>query len=116
MVFHSILYQKAEGSGGWESPDPPPCLSDLNLDQVVDAITADKREYNLKPFFYALLDDIDEIRYRQEVMQDLEDKALLDSIRAFASQMVVVRRYLALSEELDFKNHREGWFLEAAIA
>jgi DNA mismatch repair ATPase MutS len=116
MVFESILYLNAERSAGPESTDPPSCFSDLNLDQVVDAITAKRQEYNLKPFFYTPLQDSDEIRYRQEVMQDLEDETLLESIRSFAEKMAVVRRYLGLAEKLEFRNHREGWFLEAAIA
>lgn len=115
MVFESILYLNAEGSAHRESTDPPPCFSDLNLDQVVDTITARRQQYNLKPFFYTPLHDSDEIRYRQEVMQDLEDETLLESIRSFAEKMAVVRRYLGLAEKLEFRNHREGWFLEAAI-
>ncbi|MCL6431413.1 MAG: hypothetical protein K6V36_11245 [Anaerolineae bacterium] len=87
MVFESILYPNAGGSARRESTDPPPCFSDLNLDQVVDTITARRQEYNLKPFFYTPLHDSDEIRYRQEVMQDLEDETLLESIRAFSERL-----------------------------
>jgi len=87
----------------------------LNLDQVIDAITARRQEYNLKPFFYSPPHDVETIRYRQEVMQDLEDATLMASIKAFAEKMTIVRRYLALVERLDFDYHKKGWFLEAAL-
>lgn len=114
MAFYSILYDRPESRGDG-APEPPTCLSDLNLDQVIEAITAPKQEYNLKPFFYSPLQDVDAIRYRQEVMQDLEDETVLATIKAFAEDMVVVRRYLSMVERLDFAYHKKGWFLEAAL-
>jgi DNA mismatch repair ATPase MutS len=42
----------------------------------------------------------------------MEAKMLMTHIKAFAEKMVLVRRYLALVEKLDFKYHKEGWFLE----
>lgn len=115
MTCHSMLYVQAEASAGRETLAMPACFPDLNLDQVVDAITARKQEYDLKPFFYTPLHDADTIHYRHEVMQDLEDESLLAGIRAFAQSMVIVRRYLGLADKLEFQNHKEGWFLEAAI-
>lgn len=111
MSFHSILFARTKDRIQEEAPAFFP---DLNLDQVVDAITAGKQEYDLKPFFYALLPDADAIHYRQEVMQDLEEETLRGDITAFAEQMIVVRRYLALVNKLDFRYHKAGWFLAAA--
>ena len=115
MTFHSILFDRTEGNTIAETPEAPVFFGDLNLDQIVDAITARKQEYDLKPFFYTPLRDVETIRYRHEVMQDLEDEALMTHINAFAEKMVIVRRYLAMVEKLDFHYHREGWFLEAAL-
>ncbi|MBN1583586.1 MAG: DNA mismatch repair protein MutS [Anaerolineae bacterium] len=114
MAFHSILMEK-DGRKS-ETLEQPAFFADLNLDQIVDAVTAGKQEYNLKPFFYTPLRDARTIRYRHEVMQDLEDETLLGQINAFAERMVIVRRYLALVEKLDFEHHKKGWFLEAALA
>ncbi len=116
MPFQSILFDRAEDRLPEETLEAPAFFPDLNLDQVVEAITAGKQEYNLKPFFYTPPHTGDAILYRQEVMQDLEDEALLGDIGAFAEQMAVVRRYLALVEKLDFRYHRAGWFLAAAEA
>jgi DNA mismatch repair protein MutS len=114
MTFQSILIEKIDESIKTETPEAPIYFVDLNLDQVINAITTGRQEYNLKPFFYTSLKDADTIKYRQEIAQDLENEALLENIRSFAGKMGVMRRYLAMVEKLDFKNHQEGWFLEAA--
>ncbi len=113
MTFHSILFN-AQGLQK-ETAAPPPFFSDLNLDQIIEAITTPKEEYNLKPFFYTPLRDAETIHYRHEVMRDMADKTLMASVNAFAKKMTVARRYLALIEKLDFDDHQKGWFLEAAL-
>jgi DNA mismatch repair ATPase MutS len=115
MTFHSILFNNADDSRKAENILEPVFFGDLNLDQIIDAITASKQEYNLKSFFFKPLQDIETIYYRHAVMQDLEDSALMESIKAFAEQMVTLRRYLALVEKLDFHHHKKGWYLEAAL-
>ena len=115
MTLHRILFAKTEESMKKERLDAPPYFSDLHLDQIIDAITASKQEYNLHPFFYMPLRDIENVRYRHEVMQDMEDETLTAHIEAFAKMMIIVRRYLALGEKLDFNYHKKGWFLEAAL-
>ena len=113
MIFHSILFDR-DGMAG-EGLEQPGFFSDLNLDQVVDAITARKQDYRLKPFFYTPLRDVETIHYRHEVMRDMEDETLMAHINAFAEKMILVRRYLGLAEKLDFYHHKNGWFLEAAL-
>jgi len=113
MTFRSILYRGYEGSTTQHALHAPAFFIDLNLDQLVDAITAGRQEYDLKPFYYTPLHDVDTIQYRHEIMKDLERQTLLENIRSFAQQMIVMRRYLALVQKLEFQNHREGWLLEA---
>ena len=114
-TFQSILFENSQSSIQKETLEQPAFFVDLNLDQVINAITASKPDYNLKLFFYTPLRDEETILYRHEVMRDLEDAKLMAHINAFAEKMIVVRRYLSLVEKLDFKYHREGWFLEAAL-
>ena len=114
MKFHSILFDRPGIQK--ETAEQPDYFIDLNLDQIIDAITAHKEEYNLKPFFYTPLRDPQTIHYRHEVMQDLEDETLIGHINAFAEKMILIRRYLALVENVDYEYHKKGWFLEAALA
>jgi len=115
MTFHSILFEKNEASPTRETLEAPAFLIDLNLDQIIDAVTARRQEYNLKPFFYSPLHDIDAIKYRQEVAQDLENGTLMQNIKSFSQNMIVMRRYLGMINQLYYKYHQEGWFLEAVI-
>ncbi|MBI3538193.1 MAG: DNA mismatch repair protein MutS [Chloroflexi bacterium] len=112
MTFRSILFERTEDRIKTETSAAPAFLGDLNLDQIIDAITAGKQEYNLKPFFYTSLHDVDAIKYRHEIFQDLENQILFENIKSFAQKMIVMRRYLGLIEKLYYKNHKEGWFLE----
>ncbi|MBU3928558.1 MAG: DNA mismatch repair protein MutS [Bacteroidetes bacterium] len=115
MSFQSILYKTNDNHLSLSTLDIPECFEDLNLNQVIDTITSQKNEYNLKPFFYSPLNDLDTINYRQEVFRDLESDSLLKSIKSFAEKMAIVRRYLDMIHKLNYRNHQQGWFLEAAI-
>ncbi|HEX2915826.1 MAG TPA: DNA mismatch repair protein MutS [Chloroflexia bacterium] len=115
MIFHSILFEKPEDdliieSDQFEAPD---FFIDLNLDQVVEAITAGKEEYNLKPYFYLPLKSADAIKYRHEAMQELEDDTLFEQVKSFAQKMRVMREYLARRDKLYYKYQKERWFLDA---
>jgi DNA mismatch repair protein MutS len=112
--FRSILseFPVAETTG--ESVQQPEVFRDLNLYQVVDAITAGREEYNLKPFFYARLSNLPAIAYRHEVMRDLERDVLFQGIKSFSARMHAMRVRLAASEKSYYKYQKESLFLEAA--
>lgn len=115
MGFTSILFPDgAEAvSISWELPEPE-YFADLNLDQIVRGCTLGREEYHLTPFFYLPLQNGDTVRFRQEVMRDLEEsEPLRQSIQVFAQKMQKVRIYRSLAEKLYYKLNKEGWFLEA---
>lgn len=113
MTFHSILFARTEGSIQNETLEAPSFFVDVNLDQIIDTITADKQEYHLQPFFYTPLHDIDAITYRHEVMRDLENTILLEYIQAFAQTMRKMRQRLAQAEKLYYTYQKERWFVDA---
>lgn len=113
MTFYSILFEQIEDNLKKETLEAPAFFADLNLDQVINAITAGCEEYNLKPFFYTSLNNIDQIKYRHEIMKDLENNMLFENIKSFAQKMRIMRRYRASVDKLYYKYHKEGWFLEA---
>jgi DNA mismatch repair protein MutS len=85
----------------------------LHLDQIVEAITAGRDEYNLKPFFYTPLADPDIIYYRHEVLRDLENPVLAGHIRSFSQQMHAMREHLAQADKLHYRYQKQSWFLDA---
>jgi DNA mismatch repair protein MutS len=110
MTFHSILNRTGKAS---EVPEPPDYFVDLNLDQIVASITIGADEYNLKPFFYAPLKDHDHIEYRHEVMRDLENDAVLRSVKTFSHKMRSMRDHLVQSAKLYYKFQKESLCLDS---
>jgi DNA mismatch repair protein MutS len=113
MTFHSILFVRTEDHLPEETLEAPGFFADLNLDQVIDAITAGRKDYHLKPLFYISLHDTDAITYRHDILQDLENHVLFEHIQAFAQKMRTMREYLAQAGKLYYKYQKERWFLDA---
>jgi DNA mismatch repair protein MutS len=113
MAFHSILFRRTEDSIKSEPAEAPVFFVDLNLDQIIDAIAAGKQEYNLKPFFYMSLDDIEAINYRQKIMRELENEVLFENIKSFSEKMHTMRVHLTQAEKLHYKYEKERMFLDA---
>jgi len=114
MTFHSILREKKTNRTDEETTDPPEFFSDLNLDQIVNAIIKGREEYDLKTFFYSLPADIDTIRYRQAIMREMENESLFACIKTFTRKMHEVREHAKMVGKLYYKYHKEGWFLDGA--
>jgi len=114
MIFHRVLFERTIDNKKRETLEAPVFFSDINLDQIIDAITAGKEEYNLKPFYYTSLNDIDAINYRHEVMRDLENKILVEHIKSFAQKMRTMRKHLVQADELHYKYQKKRWFMDAA--
>ena len=111
--FYSILFESPADRIGDDTLQAPEFFADLNCDQIVDAITTGRDEYNLKPFFYACLPRVQAIEYRHEVMQDLERAALHERVNSFAGRMREVREHLFQTQKMYYKQQKEAWFLDA---
>lgn len=111
-VVTSILFERPADRGG-DAPAAPAYFVNLNCDQIVDAVTSGKDEYNLKPFFYDCLKRVDAIRYRHEVMQDLESRFLYERVVAFAASMRDMREHFRRAQKMHYKEQKQGWFLDA---
>ncbi len=112
-VFPSILFDSGDGDGQVEQQEAPEFFLDLNLDQIVNAITAGRDEYDLKPFFYTPLARVEAVRYRQEVFRDLLENAhLLQLVRLFAESMQKMRAHRAVSEKRYYKRQKQAAFLD----
>ena len=112
-AFCSVLFLHPEDRAESETREAPACFGDLNLDQVVEAVTVAKQAYDLKRFYYSPLHDVDAIQYRHEVMQDLERRPLFEKIEEFARRMRTMREHLKQAEKLYYKLQKQRWFLDA---
>ena len=113
MTFNSILYKSADVLIKEKKPVAPDFFVDLNLDQIINAITSGKEEYNLKPFYYSSLKDFDSIMYRHEILKDLENPILFEYLKSFAAGMKEMRSDLVQKEKLYYKYQYKKLFLDS---
>jgi len=111
MRFTNILFN--DGRRTRDTLAAPEYFSDLNCDQIVDAITAGKEDYNLKPFFYDCVKTIPAVEYRHAVFRDLEKPFLFMRVAAFSQEMRDMRQYMARVNKLHYKEQQQAWFLDA---
>jgi energy-coupling factor transporter ATP-binding protein EcfA2 len=116
MSFISILFKEQQDRINSANARFPSFFSDLNLDQIADAVTGRWNEYNLQPFFSCKLNDVDAVNYRHEVFRDLENEGLYESIKLFTADMRTVRNYLKSIEKFYYTRQKEIWFLYAVEA
>lgn len=111
MTFVSVLHDVPR-----DVPGPAPLrgtLGDLQLEQIIEAVTAGYQEYDLKPVFHAPLRDEGTIEYRQRICRDLENAAVLAAVEAFSTGMREVRAALALVGSLRYRYQKMEVFLTA---
>lgn len=92
----------------------PACLTDLNLDQVFDAILDGRDEYRLAPFLQRPLADVEQVAYRHEVLRDLERAPVAAAVAAFAQAMRATRSALGQARQLHYRHERQARLLQAA--
>lgn len=83
-MFRSILYPADIPA---VSGEPPAYFHDLNLDRIVSAATSNYQKYHLEPLYDTSLHDAGTIRYRQEIMRELENPAVSKQMHAFAGRI-----------------------------
>ena len=110
-TFESIL---GEGAAA-HAPQPPEFFHDLGLDQIVQAVVSPWPEYDLSGFFHANLVSEDAVRYRQEVLRDLEQPPVLEAVRGFTVQLREMRRQLQFAAKRYDAHERNRWHLGAAL-
>ena len=111
--FRSILF--VQDAVGTEAVNEPGCFGDLHLDQIVTSVTAGREEYELAPFFYRPLHDVEAVHYRHHVLRDLERVPVLEAVREFADEMREMRKHLALEAKLHHVLQKQRWFVEALV-
>jgi len=112
--FESILCEQPDSDPGEGELREPDFFADLNLDQVLAALTAGREEYDLAPFFYLPIYEAGAVAYRHEVLQDLESGNVAESVGRFAEAMRQMRKHLVQAGKLHYQLQKQAWFLDAA--
>lgn len=113
MTFGSILFDESDDVAENLRNEAPSFFGDLNLDQLIDRITAAFKEYDLAPLYYSRPMTFDTITYRQQVVRDLEQASLFKSIKIFSGQMQKMRERLDRAEKLSYRYATLRGFLGA---
>ncbi len=113
MNSFSILYPENYERPDHEPLKSPEFFSDLNLDQITQAITRYKADYHLNAVFYMPFYEMGPIRYRQEIMQDLENPELRSVFHTFAQSQMAMREHLVQLDKMYYPYQQKAWFLDA---
>jgi DNA mismatch repair protein MutS len=114
LHFESILFEQPEAACGVGGPEEPDFFADLNLDQVLESMTAGREQYDLKPICYAPLHEAEAVRYRHKVLHDLEKPEVIEPVTRFAETMRQMRQHLQQVQKLHYQMQKQAWFLDAA--
>ncbi len=109
--FRSRMSPAADAS----LPKAPDYARDLNLDQIVAAITAGHESLDLEPLYYTRLRDSDGIVYRHDVMRDLEKPEIIARLRRFLSAIREVHEGLAIAAKLYHPRQKDRVFVDAVL-
>lgn len=93
-MFTSILFETAEQAARPLNTQPPEFFHDLNLDKIAEAAAAGTDTVDLRPYFYTPLTDPGCIRYRQQIMAELDDPELCFLIRRSVAVLLVLDQKL----------------------
>jgi DNA mismatch repair protein MutS len=116
MTTAPSVLDRSAARGPAEAAQAPACFADLNLDQVVAAITAGREGYRLRALFHAPLEDPADVAFRHAVFRDLADERLRAEIERFARAMQRVRHHASLAETVRNPRQRPRLQLGAASA
>lgn len=113
-AFGSILFPPGLEWLQADHADAPDSFVDLNLDQVVAAVVAERDEAVLRPFFHSPYRNEEIVRYRQSVFSDMERPELFRLFPLFTDAMRGVRANLSYADKIPYRSHRHTVFLRAA--
>lgn len=98
-----------------EAPQEPECFHDLGLDALAAFLFKGKARYNLHEYFRNSIRDVDTIRFRQDVMRDMERGTVSSLFRTFSERFNAVRAALEGIKKMSYAQQRDRLFLDAVV-
>ena len=113
--FTSLLTPEMAGPLPGDDTSGQEFLGDLNLDQVIAAIAADREQHDLiTRVLHRQVRELGTLHYRHEVFRDLEDARLMRALDQFGEQLRQVRSHVTQLPKMRSAGQQQGWFLDAA--
>lgn len=118
MSFVSILGTKKFGEHVSSKAflETPLYFEDLNLNQIVDQIRSMCPEYDLKKYYYILLEDPEQIRFRQEVIKDFYNDDIIEAARDFSNGLYSARSYMEWAYKSEHPVQQKRWKIDSAYS
>lgn len=113
--FTSILFPPGLPEEDLQT-DEPPYFRDLNLDQLVVKMCAGRPHDRLAPLFWTRVNNVDTIRYRQDVMREIEGSDVAPVIGSFVDAFGQVRQQQNLMGQVRYALQVQRCLLDAAAA
>ena len=93
-MFYSVLFPTEESAKKPRNQREPDCFSDLQLDRILKAVLPDYADFHLEEYFYTPLTDPETVRYRQEVMAELEEPEKRAAVEEIVRRLPATRAIL----------------------
>ncbi len=109
-MFYSILFPDGGRHERPSAKEMPECFRDLNLDQIFTPLLERKKRFGLDGLFFTSLREPEVIRYRQDVMRDLENEDLFALVSHFSEAVFdldwrLEALYNVLGSEKSYENN-----------
>ena len=121
--FVSILYPDAESRALPLQTEEPAFFRDLHLSELISRIAKIRNGADLSAWYYTMSADPEVIRYRQDILGDLEDPAFNKAVSDFTRQVFRVRQFLKSFHEEHYRPESlsghplaQGKFLNNAVS
>lgn len=114
MVYQSLLGFERFAEVEPEKIVMPKYFYDLNLDQIVQDIMEEQKNYDLRAFYYFMVADEKVIDYRLNVLKDMDNAVIYQSIEEFGIGIRKVKEYLNNIGLSDYEVQKQKWNLDSA--
>lgn len=115
LQFITVLYASGRRHTPPSGDRAPAYFVDLNLDKIVDRIVQGREEYGISAFFYSPLECLEDILYRQEIIQDVTIHALYKALMAYSAEMKNIREISEEKTNRFYFYQQRRWELECIL-
>lgn len=113
--FDSVLFVPGAVQEDCATAEPA-FFRDLNLDMLVVQMCAGHSLQRLEPFFWSGLQSVETVRYRPEVLREIERHEVDTVVRRFVDGFGLVRQQQSLRSQVRYPWQPERCLLDAAAA